>query len=83
MPSQQERVSEEEDGVRKVKKNKKGKGKETNGLKSGKRKQKKDDLQNTYTLPEPEIETSEEKADRERVGLIYCSANAKSLTVVQ
>jgi len=70
IPSQQERVVEEdeEDVVRKVKKSKKGKGKETNGVKSknGKRKQKDDEPRDDYT-PGPEIETTEERAERERV----------------
>jgi len=71
VPSQQERVAEkdEEDAVRKAKKSKKGKSKETNGVKvkSGKRRQKDHDPRDTYT-PEPEIETAEEIAERERVG---------------
>jgi AP-3 complex subunit delta-1 len=74
VPSQQERVVEEdeEDVVRKVKKSKKGKGKEMNGVKSksGKRRQKDDEPRDDYTPPpEPEIETAEERAERERVGV--------------
>jgi AP-3 complex subunit delta-1 len=73
VPSQRERVVEEdeEDVVRKVKKSKKGKGKETNGVKSksGKRRQKDDEPRDDYTPPEPVIETAEERAERERVGV--------------
>jgi AP-3 complex subunit delta len=73
VPSQQERVMEEDDDdvVRKVKKGRKGKGKETNGtrVKSGKRRQRDDDPRDTYTPPEPEVETEEERAERERVCL--------------
>ena len=71
VPSQQERVEEEEDdeAARKVKKGKKGKGKETNGVKAknGKRRYKDDEILGTPTPPELEVETPEEKEERERV----------------
>lgn len=71
VPSQQERVMEEEadDTARKMKRSKKGKGKEINGtrMKSGKRKQKEDDPRDTYAVPELDIETVEERAERETV----------------
>lgn len=72
VPSQQERIVDEEgdEGVRKVKKGKKGKGKEVNGVKvkNGKRRQKDDEVMETPT-PEPEVETPEEREERERVSL--------------
>jgi AP-3 complex subunit delta-1 len=77
VPSQQERVIEEEaEDVRKAKKSKKGKGKEINGtkVKSGKRKQKDGDPRDAYTVPEPEIETIEERAERERVLFFFGKA---------
>jgi len=54
--------------VRKVKKSRKGKAKETDGTKvrSGKRKQKDDDPRNACTALEPETETVEEREERER-----------------
>ena len=71
VPSQQETVVEEDadDVVRKVKKSKKGKGKETNGtkVKSGKRRQRDDDPGDAYSPPELQVETEEERAERERV----------------
>lgn len=74
VPSQQERAVDEDadDGPRKVKKTKKGKGKETNGLKSksGKRRQREDGPMESFTPPEPEVETEEERAERERVSTL-------------
>ena len=71
VPSQREYVTEEDadDAVRKVKKGKKGKGKETNGMKvkAGKRRQREDDPRDAYSPPEPEAETEAERAERERV----------------
>jgi AP-3 complex subunit delta len=71
VPSQQDRIMEEEadNTVRKVKRSKKGKGKEINGTrtKSGKQKQKEDDSRDTHTVPELETETAEERAERETV----------------
>ena len=71
VPSEQEHILEEEgdEGVRKVKKGKKGKGKETNGakVKNGKRRYKDDEMMGSPTPPEPEVETPEEREERERV----------------
>lgn len=68
VPSQQERAIQEDayDVVRKVKRGKKGKGKETNGtiVKNKKRRQRDDDPKNVYTPLEPDLET--ERAERER-----------------
>lgn len=60
----------DENGVRKVKKSKKGKGKEVNGnkLKAGKKKQKEEE-KNIHTealIPIETEETPEEQAERER-----------------
>jgi AP-3 complex subunit delta-1 len=90
VPSQQERVVDEDvdDVVRKAKKSKKGKGKETNGTKakSGKRKKKDDEFRDTVIPLESEVETEEERAERERVHITplsysdhaNCTATAKS-----
>ncbi|KZP28905.1 Adaptor protein complex AP-3 delta subunit [Athelia psychrophila] len=70
VPSQQRRQEEQEDAAAKAKKSKKGKGKETNGTKSaksGKRRQREEDLVDSYPPPEPEVETAEERAERERL----------------
>lgn len=77
VPSQQHRQEELEDAAAKVKKNKKGKGKETNGTKSaksGKRRQREEYSPDRYLPVEPDVETAEERAERERVScraLIY------------
>lgn len=70
VPSQQRRQEEVEDAAAKVKKNKKGKGKETNGTKSGKsgkRRQREENSPDRYPPVETEVETAEERAERERV----------------
>lgn len=70
VPSQQKRLQDDEvDAVRKVKKNKKGKGKETSGVrvKGSKRRLKDDELTESPTVVEAEIETPEEIAEREKV----------------
>lgn len=74
VPSQQHLKELQEETVVKVKKSKKGKGKEsgeTKSAKSGRRRHQEDDLDDSYPPAEPEVETAEERAQRERVRCLH------------
>lgn len=86
VPSQQDRVIDEDEDVddmtRKAKKSKKGKGKETDGgkVKSGKRRKKDEEPKDNVMLPELDVETAEERAERERVGFLRLETALTLLT---